>query len=165
MYVVAALFMATCLSFGKRIRDGFASSIVVADGGRPPARGRRSRQESQPCEFVYLVDEVEPFTPVRDEKNRAISGGREDVADQLVCGLRIKVRGRLVEDEYRSVGQQRAGKHETLPLPAESRDPFSPTSVSSPNGSESTQSASRARCIASTISCSLPMGAREARSL
>ena len=108
-----------------------------------------------------LVDEVEALRTVRDEQDRAAVGGLEHVADELLGGRLVEVRRRLVEDEHRSIREQRACDARRWRWPPESCDPSSPTSVSSPSGSDATQSSRRARRSASTSSASVAVGPRE----
>src|SRR5205823_9805761 len=55
---------------------------------------------------------------MRDQHDAAVARSVEDVRDQLLGRRRVEVRGGLVEDEHRSVCQQRAGQGDALALAA-----------------------------------------------
>ena len=78
---------------------------------------------------------------------------------RLLAVAGIEVRGRLVEDEHRCVGEQRASERRGAGAGRRrAAVPSSPTSVSSPSGSEATQSPRRARRSASSSSASEASG-------
>jgi hypothetical protein len=70
----------------------------------------------------------------------ASGGGREQLAAEHVSGCRVEVRGGLVEQKHRTVGQEGARHGELLALAARDRPPRSPTKVSRPSGKASNQS-------------------------
>jgi hypothetical protein len=49
-----------------------------------------------------------------DQKDRAIPRSAEYVPDEFGGGVRVEVRGGLVEDEHGRVGQQGAGQNDPL---------------------------------------------------
>jgi hypothetical protein len=87
-----------------------------------------------------LVGRADGAEAVRDDERRAPAAQpRERLLDERLA-LRVERAGGLVEDEDARVGQQRAGDGDALPLPAESRTPRSPTTVSYPSGKPRTNS-------------------------
>jgi len=53
---------------------------------------------------------------VRDQQHRLPLARSEHVVHQVARGVGVEVRGGLVEDEHRSVREQRAGDEDPLPL-------------------------------------------------
>ena len=82
---------------------------------------RSLRRASDGCNGVEAddpVDEVEPFGAMRDQEDRAAVGGVEDVGDERLGRLAVEMRGRLVEDEHRRIGEERPRDDEALALAA-----------------------------------------------
>ena len=79
-------------------------------------------------------------------KHSAAARRIENVVHQLLCAADIEMRRRLVEDQHRPLREERPCKHQALALPHR-RGGFPPLrrSLSSPCGSEITQSAICAR--------------------
>ena len=57
-----------------------------------------------------VVDLVEPVGLVGDEQDRAVLCGLQQVGGERLAAGRVQVRGGLVEDQQRWVGQERAGQ-------------------------------------------------------
>ena len=65
-----------------------------------------------------LVDLVESLKLVRDEQGGTARSQSEKVGGQGSASFRIKVRGRLVEDQHGRIREQRPGQREPLPFAA-----------------------------------------------
>ena len=122
----------------------------------PTARRRRVLARRQRHD---LVDEVEALRAVRDQEDGAVAGRVEDVVRRAPppCPGRGAPSARRGGAPARRRGAP-ARRTSRCRWPPESRPPSSPTSVSSPSGSDATQSASRARRSASTSSSSVASG-------
>ena len=64
----------------------------------------------------YLVKLIEPVEVMGDEQGGAPGRDGEQVRGQRTAGIWLEVRGGLVEDQQRWIGEQRAGQREPLPL-------------------------------------------------
>ena len=77
---------------------------------------RPSRGGGNATEHDDLVHEIEAFGAMRDQENRSTVRRREDVAHELFCCFVIQMRGRLVEDEYRRLGEEGTSERNALAL-------------------------------------------------
>ena len=108
-----------------------------------------------------LVHPLEPLAPVRDQQHRAVAGASRTSSSSASPSAR---RGARSARRARAPARPRAAparRRSAARWPPESSRPCSPTSVSSPSGSSSTQSQIRARRSASSISASPALGPRE----
>ena len=69
-------------------------------------------------EHEDLVHGLKRGKPMRDEKRCAAFRRAQEVGGQRVCGRRVEMLGRLVENQNGKVGEQRAGHRNPLSLPA-----------------------------------------------
>ena len=86
---------------------------LLEGAGAAPVRG-----QAPPVSVTISSIQLEPFGPVRDQEHGPARGRVEHVVDQRLRGLRVEVRGRLVEEEHRRVGEQRARERQPLSLTA-----------------------------------------------
>jgi hypothetical protein len=69
-------------------------------------------------ESHHPVHLLETFRPVGDKQDGALARSGEDVVHEPAGRLGVEVRGGLVEDQDRCVGEQRTRDGEALPLAA-----------------------------------------------
>src|SRR5262245_49807407 len=81
-------------------RSRLMARLYLAVAG--PASSR-----SHDAQRHHAIDELQSLTAMRDQQHRAVAGGIEDVLHELRGGVRVQVRGRLVEHEDRRVREQR----------------------------------------------------------
>ena len=131
--------------------------------GPPAPRGGRARRAA-------VVDDGDAVGPhgggqaVGDDDRRPpLEHGVERPLDPRL-GLQVEVRGRLVEHEHPGLGQERPGEGEQLALArADSDEPRSWMTWSSPSGWRSTRSPSPTASTAAHSSSSVASGAAKAR--
>ena len=95
---------------------------------------------------------------VGDDQGRAVAQRLVERPLQGLLGLAVEVGGGLVEHDQAGALEQQASDREPLLSPPESRWPRSPTTVSRPEGSESTRDQTWAARNAVTMSASVADG-------
>ena len=95
-----------------------ALPVLVQEAGHPGDCRLARRHRPALGQYHDLVHELQPLRAMRDQEDGAVVGGGQDVADERLCGLRVEVSCRLVENQDRGVREERACKHQSLALTA-----------------------------------------------
>ncbi len=104
-----------CCNVAASAKKNAATRATISATTRSLRRVPDARNVVEPHD---LVDEIETFRTMRDQEDRATIGRFEHVADERLGGRFVEVRGRLVEEEHRSVREQRSCDDEALALTA-----------------------------------------------